>query len=244
MAELIIILIFAFQTTMSRCSLMRRNLSNPGNRCSTHLFLGFFIMKKYSIGDYNKLSTVVVEGIRKDYSLGLSFKEIKTKYNILDNRTLKKYLSDLLPNLSDERLISVYQACGCLNSTAKILGISRTAVWRRLKKGNIEIGSGSKTWKKVYSTLRARVVRSKWRKGILERDNYKCVKCSLESRIVHHITKLSDIRDLILKNNPHINPLNSYKELRLFTDLVMKVHDEIEGITLCNTCHNLEHSKQ
>lgn len=200
-------------------------------------------MKKYSIGDYKRLSPNIVQKLRTDYSSGVSVKDLKVKYNILDNRTLKKYLADLLPDLSSEKIIAIYQACGSLKSTAKILGISRTAVWRRLQKHSIKVGSGSTSWKKLYSALRARVTRSKWRKDILTRDSNKCIRCSVESCTVHHLTKLSAIRDKVLRENPLINPLNSYQELRQFTDLVMEAHCNVEGITLCSKCHDLEHSK-
>lgn len=198
----------------------------------------FFIMKS------TKISSDKIKELRKDYLSGLPLKELRIKHTILDNRTIKKYLSDLLPDLSDFRVISVYKACGNLDGAAKILGISRTAVWRRLTKNNIEVGSGSKDWKKLYNTIRARATRSLWRKNILERDNYRCVNCGKDSCIVHHVTKLSNIRDSVLKNYPDVNPLNSYQELRKFTDLVMEAHNEIGGITLCNVCHDLEHSKK
>lgn len=57
-----------------------------------------------------------------------------------------------------------------------------------------------------------------WRKAVLERDNYKCVKCgAIDSLQTHHIKQLS-----------------KYPELA--TDIN-------NGITLCYKCHKKEHSK-
>jgi hypothetical protein len=56
----------------------------------------------------------------------------------------------------------------------------------------------------------------KWKKAVLERDGYKCVKCGeVEGLHVHHISEWS------------IDPVN-------------RVNEE-NGITLCNECHAKEH---
>lgn len=159
-------------------------------------------------------------------------------------RTIIKYINRTAKQKCDfTETIRVYQIVGLLNRTAKILGFSRSTIWRVLKSQNIDVGKGSSTWKRLYLTLRRRVSKSQWRKDILERDNYQCIICNNPSKTVHHIKKLSDLRDEIVKNYPHINPFNSFQELRAFTDLVMALHINEDGAVLCKDCHEKEHSK-
>lgn len=160
-------------------------------------------------------------------------------------RTIVKYL----PNKPGKRkcdpleAVRAYQITGSLKRTAKILGVSTTTIWRNIKSQNISVGKGTTNWKRLYLTLRGRVSKSKWRQSVLEKYNYACVFCGGASRTVHHLRKLSDLRDEIVKNYPYINPFNSFEELRQFTDLVMGLHKIEEGVVLCSACHDKEHTK-
>jgi len=120
-------------------------------------------------------------------------------------------------------------------SINKILHISKTTIWRHLKKNNIQIG-GSKDSKRLYGAMRKRVSISTWRKKILELYNYKCSKCYKDSNTVHHIVRLVDIRDYVIEKYK-IDPFSSRKNLSLFLDLVMENHKIEYGVVLCNSCH-------
>lgn len=178
---------------------------------------------------YNELKTISAT-VKK---LGFNF------------RTVVRYLHNKPPQRKCDPLevAKVYNITGTLERTAKILNISRVTVWRNLKSQNINVGKGSSNWKKLYHTLRGRVSKSKWRQSILEKYNHKCAVCLNSSNIVHHIIKLSDLRDKVIKDYPHINPFGSYKELRYFTNLVMDLHTIEGGVVLCHQCHELEHYK-
>lgn len=157
------------------------------------------------------------------------------------HQTIKKYIDNTKFKIKDERVVEIYEICGSLERTGKILGLSSTSVWRRLQKLNVVVGQGSKSWKRLYLTLRRRVSKSNWRKEVLVKFNNQC-DCGKISNIVHHIKKLSDLRDEVIKNYPHINPFESYQKLRQFTDLVMSLHSIDDGIVLCKDCHEKEHS--
>ncbi len=159
--------------------------------------------------------------------------------------TIIKYVRDLRVVKLDPRVVGrVYRVNGTLQGTAKALGISTTTVWRHLQKCGIKVGNGAVDSVRLYRTLRARVSRSDWRQRILDRDNRLCTKCNTPSITVHHITKLSEIRDYVLLANPSLNPFGSFRDLREFTDAVMMAHDTVDGIVLCNRCHDLEHSSK
>lgn len=183
-----------------------------------------------------------VEFIRLTYQQTKSITEVSkiTGYNF---RTVRKNIPDLVkPKVPVEQVIKVYSVCGSLKKTGRIVALSTTQVWRILTKSGVPVGK-NRSWKRLYGTLRARVSRSEWRKGILERDNYCCVRCGNPSKTVHHKTKLADIRDEVMFENSELNPLESFQDLRKFTDLVMEKHNTVEGEVLCSKCHDLEHSK-
>lgn len=183
-----------------------------------------------------------VELIRLTYQQTNSITEV-TKITGYNFRTIKKQILDLTkPKVPVDQVIKVYSVCGSLKKTGRIVALSTTQVWRILTKAGVPIGK-SRSWKRLYGALRARVGRSEWRKRILERDNYCCVRCGHPSNIVHHKTKLSDIRDQVMVENIELNPLESFRDLRKFTDLVLEKHEYIDGEVLCSRCHNLEHSK-
>lgn len=194
---------------------------------------------------YPKLSKekqkLIQETFNKLRSVEATIKELGFNY-----RTIVKYLFNKPSKrkCNPDEAVRVYQITGSLKRTAKILNISATTVWRNLKFKNIDVGNGASTWRRLYATLRRRVSKSQWRKDILQRDNYKCIECGEPSNTVHHIKRLADLRDQIVKTYPDINPFNSYAELRQFTDLVMNLHNEIaDGVVYCSKCHDKEHSK-
>lgn len=158
--------------------------------------------------------------------------------------TVKKNVSDLIPRkriVSDERVLSLYRATGQTKRVSSITGLSKVTIWRRLVANGVEIGHGATTWKSLYGSIRAKVIKSEWRKKILDRDNYKCVTCGDKTTTVHHKTKLADIRDKVLREHPGIDPFNSAHELKLFSNLVIAEHEGVEGITLCSRCHSALH---
>lgn len=175
---------------------------------------------------------------------GSTIGDIKNKFKY-DYRTIKKYLGDLYKKVTikDEDVIRVYSITGCLKRSAEILGVSSTTIWRRLVKNNTPIGK-IVTQKRLYRTLRARVTRSTWREKILERDDYKCVKCKTPSTIVHHIKKLSDLRDSVIAEYPQIDPFYDRRSLILFLNLVMGKHEIDYGEVLCKMCHDNEHKNR
>ncbi len=158
-------------------------------------------------------------------------------------RTIKRYANAPNRQKTDRnRVAELYKATGRLSDVAEILSVSTTTVWRALKEIGINIGPGSKTWKRLYKTLRQRVYKSDWRASILERDGHRCQKCGESSEHVHHEIHLAQIRNNVLKNHPELNPLDSYQELRKFTDLVMYAHKDVPGIVVCSKCHDNIHS--
>lgn len=194
---------------------------------------------------FKTLDQSLIDQIKKVYSETQN--SVKTaKILKLDNRTVKKYLGNeyLDESTPDSKIVELYELTGDLSRVSDIIGFSRVTVWRALQRKGVKVGKGSNSWKRLYSTIRQRVTKSNWRKNILERDNYTCQKCGEKSKTVHHLTKLSDIRDKILKMYPDINPFLNYQEMTRFSNLVLKEHDNVEGITLCSKCHELEHSKK
>lgn len=183
---------------------------------------------------------LIQDTYNKLQSIEATIKELGFNY-----RTIAKYIHKRpgVRKCDPIEVARVYQVVGSLKRTAKILDISTTTVWRNLKTQNIHVGGGASNWRRLYATLRRRVTTSQWRKDILERDDYKCIKCGEPSNTVHHIKRLADLRDQIVRTYPTINPFNSFGELRQFTDLVMSLHDTKDGIVLCYKCHDKEHSK-
>jgi biotin operon repressor len=187
------------------------------------------------------LSLKEQEKIQKSFTRtkSISSVEKETGYSY---HTIVKYVGYKPIVYNTTRIVEVYLLSGSLDRVAKILNISRVTVWRQLKKAGVSVGSGTKSWKRLYNTLRRRVSKSDWRLQVLQICNSKCILCDINSNVVHHIKKLSDLRDQIIKEYPDINPFNSYQELRKFTDLVMSLHKIEDGVVLCTDCHEKEHS--
>ena len=183
---------------------------------------------------------LIQETFDKLNSVTATAKELGINY-----RTVIKHISNK-PNkrkCDPAAAAKIYKITGSLKRTANILNISPVTVWRNLKTQGINIGTGISNWKRLYATLRRRVSKSQWRQDILIKYDYKCVMCNTQSNIVHHTKKLSDLRDSVVKNYPHIDPFNSFAELRQFTDLVMSLHNVDDGIILCKSCHESVHTK-
>lgn len=160
-------------------------------------------------------------------------------------RTVRRYANAPAKQKTDRtRVADLYRATGRLSDVAEILGVSTTTVWRALKGLDIVVGPNSRTWERLYRTLRQRVYKSDWRAAILERDGHLCKKCGQASENVHHEIHLSQIRNSVLRDHPDLNPLGSYQELRKFTDLVMAAHIDIPGVVLCSDCHDQIHSNR
>ena len=193
---------------------------------------------------YPKMNEQKIEEMRQSFlSLG-SMLAVQREFGY-NYRTLMKYIGDLLPRYpNDDRFMEVYALTGSLKRTAQILGVGSTAtVWRRLKKNNVIVGHGANNWKRLYFTLRRRVSKSQWRADVLAKYNAKCAICQEPSQTVHHQTMtLADIRDMVIKQHPDINPFRSFNELRQFTDLVMEYHNTCDGIVLCRQHHEEQHA--
>ena len=107
-------------------------------------------------------------------------------------------------------------------------------------------GSASPRWKGGVAPLRdllAYRCMKELRPMILERDGYRCSMCNGEASTIHHIVRLADIKDRIIKENPN---LSLKDDVGLLSDLVMKAHDREKVISLCKVCHKRIHylSKQ
>ena len=127
---------------------------------------------------------------------------------------ISKEKQQLIQRKCDSKeVVRIYLIVGSLARVSKLLNISKVTVWRNLKTESINVGSKSLSWKKLYNTLRGRVTTSNWRKNILKKYHNQCAICKTPSNIVHHIKKLSNLRDEIVKLHPEINPFNSYKKI-------------------------------
>lgn len=90
--------------------------------------------------------------------------------------------------------------------------------------------SKKESYKEISHYLRTCEEYDKWRKDIMKRDYYKCVKCnSKESLHIHHINQLYEVCE---KYNFDIETIINSEEFL----------DRNNGITLCTNCHALEHT--
>lgn len=158
--------------------------------------------------------------------------------------TVRKYAGDTSRKnkVDPEIIFRCYQVNGTLEGTAVLLGLSKTTVWRRIQSFGGVIRKGATDSIRLYKTLRRRVTVSSWRKGVLERDGYRCVTCKEPSNVVHHKVKLSSLRDQVFMQNTSSSPFDSFQALRAFTDAVMALHCIDDGEVLCRKCHEIEHS--
>lgn len=91
---------------------------------------------------------------------------------------------------------------------------------RKGKDSNFWKGGNSELYKNERYRLMATSKYKIWRRGVFERDNYRCTNCN------------DDVGGNL--NAHHIKSWKDYPELRFALD---------NGMTLCKKCHILEHSK-
>ena len=95
---------------------------------------------------------------------------------------------------------------------------------------------GGKT--NFYTTIANKLWRS-WKRDILARDGYVCTKCGSKQNLhVHHLDRMSDIRDRVLTDNPGLSVESNKEEL---ADLIIGAHKNARGVTLCKKCHREIH---
>lgn len=191
---------------------------------------------------YPPLSRANIDSLNELYDAGHSISEIRVLTG-LHRVTIKKYVGSRSNRigLDTNEVVRIYRINGTLNGTAAVLNTTGSSVWRHLTKAGVTVGNGANDSIRLYKTLRRRVSRSEWRQCILDRDLHACRRCETPSNIVHHIKRLSLMRDEVAKENPSLNPFGSYQELRAFTDAVMLKHTLDLGEVLCRTCHEKEH---
>lgn len=85
-------------------------------------------------------------------------------------------------------------------------------------------GPTAPAWKggitKYNNRLRAIAALKKWRKKVLERDNYQCQKCGAKNIVLHA---------------HHIKPFSSYPDLRFSLE---------NGMAVCVPCHEMIHQRK
>lgn len=67
-----------------------------------------------------------------------------------------------------------------------------------------------------------------WRRAVLKRDDFKCVKCGLQQGVCNHCGQH------VFLHAHHKKPVSLFPELRFLLS---------NGMTLCRTCHAKEHKK-
>lgn len=73
---------------------------------------------------------------------------------------------------------------------------------------------------------------------VLQRDYYKCQKCGSKQNLhVHHILPFSKILQRILKENPHLDPINNVNELYNIAIKDSEFNSLDNLITYCKDCH-------
>ena len=138
-----------------------------------------------------------------------------------------------------------------LTARCEICGDDFTFALSRLKhaprfcsnkcKGLYMKGKRSHSWKGGITPqnilIRVSEKYKEWRKSVLKKDGFVCVKCGSNKNIhAHHIKRLSFILEDIRQKFPLLSisiVANSYPDL----------WDIKNGITLCKKCHILEHKK-
>lgn len=108
-------------------------------------------------------------------------------------------------------------------------------------------GQRNNNWRGGVSALSkiiSTALKEIWKKPILIRDNFTCQDCGATRHFnVHHVRRLVDIRDMVIKANPHLKVTTVEGKFEL-AKLIVAEHTLADGITLCKKCHILRHSKQ
>lgn len=173
---------------------------------------------EYIIDNYSEISDV------DDMLKVLSSRTLSSLYN----RAFKLGVSRGNDNkeISDSEIIELYESGLYVSQVAREMGITPHTVKYRLNRNDIFpepmilTGPDAPAWKGGLTDenirLRGRAEYREWRGKVYERDNYTCVRCK-------------DNRGGNLHAH-HIKNFSNQIELR---------YDVSNGVTLCNTCHNI-----
>jgi hypothetical protein len=160
-----------------------------------------------------------------------------------------------LTKITDERVERSARKLSKTNSTEE----NRRALSKRMshmrRSGVVVSPSGPKNgmWKGGTTTVKQLIVGCRrlyelWKKPILVRDGFKCVKCKTGGNLaIHHdVEKMSDILDMFMVEMfPHIllRTELTHDEKRKVVDAVVNYHIEknVHGVTLCRSCHDSLH---
>jgi len=109
----------------------------------------------------------------------------------------------------------------------------------KIKKGEIKYKTGKDHHLYKGNRKRSFILRSRlkpWIKKWLEFYDYTCNECQKRGGKleVHHVIPF---RDIISKYTDCLNDL-SYEEFEYISELIIKEHENIEGITYCKECHS------
>jgi len=135
---------------------------------------------------------------------------------------------------SKAELTAMYKRDGMsMRAIATHYGVGETVVFKRLSEFGLAKSKEDreKSHARVVADKAARLAYSakSWRKAVLTRDGYKCVKCGVEAG------KCSHCQQRIFLQTHHIKQTKTHPQLRL---------EVSNGITLCMACHANEHRKK
>ena len=165
-------------------------------------------------------------------------------------------------NIDENLLVNEYNKGKSVYKIAEDFGVSRPTVTRRLEKLGVKIRGGcdalvrwnketpqekKKTWKGGVAPLnvlaRERREYQRWRRAILERDNYTCQisgvrGCELE---VHHVGKTFSAIKKEAMNNLGINIVTNANKEKMIKE-ILRLNSFSKGITLNKGIHKKVHS--
>lgn len=105
-----------------------------------------------------------------------------------------------------------------------------------IKAGETRSGKNHWAWKggfgRITKPIRSRKKYKEWISFVLKRDNYTCQKCFSKNDIhAHHIKQLAELV---------IEYKNIFGELKPNDDFFYDINN---GLSLCKTCHKMEHKR-